>query len=113
MLRQMSWLVLKQFPCNSCSLCCQNIGHIEPLRQNDRGDGVCKYLENNQCSIYEDRPLICRIDDMYDQVYHKYFSKHDYYVENAKSCKILQKEFGLSEEDQLDLSKYWGNSLEK
>jgi len=27
----------------------------------DRGDGACKYLENNVCSIYEQRPEICRV----------------------------------------------------
>ena len=32
----------------------------------DRWDGVCRYLQNNLCSIYEHRPLVCRIDENYE-----------------------------------------------
>ena len=95
--------MFNSFPCNSCGLCCKNIGHIYELKSYDRGDGVCRYLERNLCSNYEERPLICRIDKMYDHVYHQSFSKEEYYTLNLKACKKLQVENGLSEKDQLDL----------
>ena len=31
-------------------------------------DGYCSHLKDNLCTIYEDRPLICRVDDIYDKV---------------------------------------------
>ena len=48
-----------KWTCQKCGTCCRFAGLItHPL---DRGDGVCKYLdENNLCSIYEDRPDMCR-----------------------------------------------------
>jgi Fe-S-cluster containining protein len=31
-----------------------------------RQDGTCEKLTGNQCSVYEDRPLLCRVDDLTD-----------------------------------------------
>lgn len=45
------------FECDSCGLCCMNIYKSEIYSELDRGDGVCKYLSGNLCSIYENRPL--------------------------------------------------------
>lgn len=97
--------MLSEYPCNSCGLCCKNLDHIEELKEYDRGDGVCIHLKNDLCSIYEERPLICRIDKMYDKVFYKQFSKKDYYIENLKACQKLQVESGHSENDQFDLKK--------
>ncbi|WP_064093130.1 YkgJ family cysteine cluster protein [Rossellomorea aquimaris] len=99
---------LNPFPCNSCGLCCQNIGHIEELKSYDLGNGTCKYLIDQKCSIYESRPLICRIEEMYEKVFFKQFTKEEYYLANLKACKKLQVEYSLSEKDQIDLTKYWG-----
>lgn len=104
----MSWLESNPFPCNSCGLCCKNIGHIVELEAYNNGDGACKFLINNKCSIYETRPLICRIDEMYEKTYHKQFSKEEYYLINLKACKEMQIDNNLSEAEQIDLDKYWG-----
>lgn len=87
------------FPCNSCGLCCKNIGHIKELKGFDSGDGTCMYLENNMCTIYATRPLICRIDEMYEQVFQKQLSKEEYYDINIKACQQLQREDGWSESE--------------
>lgn len=50
------------FPCTSCGACCRSIRHILPLF--DSGDGSCVHLVDNRCSIYNDRPTICRVDDI-------------------------------------------------
>jgi Fe-S-cluster containining protein len=85
------------FPCTKCGLCCQNIAHIPELKKFDLGNGVCKYYdaENKLCKIYENRPDICRVDKMYDLEYHKYFTRKEFYIENAKVCNMLQELAGV------------------
>ena len=90
---------LGSFPCTGCGLCCQNIGLIPQLKEFDLGNGICKFLKNSQCEIYENRPDICNIEKMFDLQYKNHFkSKTDFYIENAKVCNSLQ------EEKNLDLS---------
>lgn len=48
------------FLCDKCGLCCRNLNLSEIYADLDRGDGTCKYLQGNLCSIYEKRPLKCR-----------------------------------------------------
>ena len=63
------------FPCTKCGLCCQNISSIPELKDYDLGTGICKYFDSitNGCEIYENRPLICRVDKMFDLKYHKFY----------------------------------------
>lgn len=58
------------FRCSKCDLCCKDILHlgIEEAKELDRGYGVCYFLdeETNLCDIYEDRPIFCRVEDLYN-----------------------------------------------
>ncbi len=85
------------FPCTNCGLCCQNIATIEELKDFDLGNGTCKYFNviDNSCKIYNTRPDICRIDKMYDIQYNIFFTKKDFYNENAKVCNELQEKYKL------------------
>jgi Fe-S-cluster containining protein len=85
------------FPCTNCGLCCQNISTIAELKEFDLGNGTCKYFDNitNSCKIYDTRPNICRIDKMYEIKYNNFFSKNDFYIENAKICNKLQEKYKL------------------
>ena len=85
------------FPCTSCGLCCQNIANIEELKEYNLGNGVCKHFDyiSKKCLIYEDRPNICRVDKMLDLVYHKEFTKEEFYIGNAKVCNALQEQSKL------------------
>jgi len=87
------------FPCSVCGLCCQNISHVEELKDFDLGNGVCRYLDLNtkKCLIYDERPDICRIDKMYNSLYYKFFSKEEFYIENAKVCNKLQEQYKVDE----------------
>lgn len=87
------------FPCTSCGLCCRQIGRIEQLASFDRGDGICIHLKDYRCSIYENRPDICRVDVMYHKVYHQYFSKEEFYLENSRICEELQRQHEKSKEE--------------
>lgn len=39
------------FKCDKCGECCRHLDKSEEYRELDRGDGVCKYLDQNLCSI--------------------------------------------------------------
>ena len=79
------------FPCTKCGLCCQNV-HLNDLYKNlDRGDGVCKNLtEFMTCGTYDNRPIMCRIDEAYDTIFSQHISRQAYYKLNADFCYHLQ-----------------------
>ena len=52
---------MRKWKCSRCGVCCRLVFLIS--NELDRGDGVCKHLENNLCSIYNDRPEVCRVKD--------------------------------------------------
>lgn len=56
----------------------------------DSGNGSCKFLKDNLCSIYDKRPLICRIDECYEKFFSKEMSKEVYYKINSDMCKLLK-----------------------
>lgn len=87
------------FKCTGCGLCCQHVDraventkHIEWLEfPYDWDDsGRCEKLnENNQCSVYEDRPLICNVE-MFAEAFN--LNKEEFYKLNEQSCIDLQIE---------------------
>ena len=85
------------FPCTSCGLCCQNISTVKELSEFDLGNGTCKHFNivNNSCNIYETRPSICKIDEMFEDKYNQFFTKQEFYTENAKVCNLLQETYKL------------------
>ena len=79
------------FPCDLCGQCCRHL-NLSPLySQLDNGMGVCKYLEGNLCSIYEQRPLLCRIDECYEKFFRDSMTLDEYYALNLENCKKLKK----------------------
>lgn len=80
------------FPCDKCGGCCRNLDKSEIYSELDRGDGICKYLVGNLCSIYEKRPLLCRVDECYEKYFYQWMSREDYYRLNIEECKKLIEE---------------------
>lgn len=79
------------YNCEHCGCCCRNLDKSDIYAPLDRGDGVCKYLEGNDCLIYENRPLLCRIDDSYDSMFSSLMTREDFYKINKQVCKKLQR----------------------
>lgn len=79
------------FECDKCGNCCRNLKMSELYSDLDRGDGVCKYLVGNLCSIYEKRPLKCNIDKSYDEFFSKTMSREEFYEENYRVCEKLKR----------------------
>ncbi|MFJ7407673.1 MULTISPECIES: YkgJ family cysteine cluster protein [unclassified Lysinibacillus] len=91
------------FPCTSCGACCLSIEGIEFLKDFNV-NGKCNLLENNGCSIYETRPLLCRIDESYNQIFINYMTKEEYYFQNAKACNQLQEKLNIDKKYRVHLN---------
>ena len=79
------------FRCDKCGQCCRNL-HLSPIYDAlHDGDGVCRYLRGNLCSIYETRPLVCRVDASYEAFFREQMTYEEYVQYNYKCCAILKK----------------------
>lgn len=79
------------FQCEHCGCCCRNLDKSDVYAPLDRGDGVCKYLRGNDCSIYENRPLLCRVDESYEHFFSRIMTREEYYAVNKQACERLRK----------------------
>lgn len=63
----------------------------------DRGDGICRYfdLDTKLCSIYEQRPAKCNIDQMYHLFFESKMSKEQFYELNYLACVELKRRLEL------------------
>lgn len=84
------------FECDACGECCRNLNKSDLYKDLDRGDGVCKYLKGNLCSIYDERPLLCRVDESFELYFKNTMSKEDFYNLNYKACRFLKENAGKS-----------------
>ena len=80
------------FPCTTCGECCKKVNLSAETSSLDRGDGTCVYFDTktNLCSIYEDRPNICRVDYQYEKHYKQLLSWDDFVSVNLKACKEIK-----------------------
>lgn len=79
------------FPCNRCGACCRHVNKAKETQFLDRGDAVCQYYNENKklCSIYHDRPDICRVDTQYKLNYSKHYSWNEFIALNSIACRII------------------------
>ncbi len=78
------------FECDCCGCCCKNLDKSELYADLDRGDGTCIYLAGNLCSIYDERPLLCRVDECYERYFCEFMEYEEYYRLNKEECKNLK-----------------------
>lgn len=86
-------MLQSEFLCDKCGLCCMNLHRSELYSGLNRGDGICTYfnLQTNLCNIYKDRPLICRVDEMYKRFFHQTLTLHEFYQLNINVCDNLKE----------------------
>jgi Fe-S-cluster containining protein len=77
------------FPCVQCGLCCHEISKVPALAEYDRGDGVCRHLENKLCAVYKNRPLVCNVQAMYDFYFRAVMDGKTFIRENLMACMTL------------------------
>ena len=80
------------FECDKCGACCRHLSLFgkEYAWLND-GSGKCKYLDNKTslCTIYEIRPIICRVDEGYYRHFN-HISIEEYLKITENACKSLK-----------------------
>jgi Fe-S-cluster containining protein len=81
-----------KFKCDGCGLCCTKAYLIPELSHLIDENGQCKNFINSKCSIYENRPLVCNVDEYYKFVVSKKVSKRKFYTENYVVCEKLKME---------------------
>ena len=91
------------FPCTRCGLCCRSLDMNKDLQFLDRGDGTCRYLncETNECKDYQNRPLYCRVDEMYEKFFSGELLLDEYLRMNVDVCLSLQERAGIPEEERI------------
>jgi len=82
------------FKCNGCGECCRNLDKSDVYEELDRGDGTCRFLVEDQCSIYSERPMLCRVDESYWMYFKDKYTLEEYYNLNYEVCRKLQKDKG-------------------
>lgn len=82
------------FPCQQCGLCCQHVNLAAESQFLDRGDGTCRHYvaASKLCSIYAERPDICRVGQQYTMRYARLYAWDEYVALNLHVCARLQEQ---------------------
>lgn len=79
------------FTCDECGKCCSNLPAIEATKNLRLDNGCCKFLKNNLCEIYENRPIFCRGEKMFELVYSKIMTKKEFDKKRTEICDRLKR----------------------
>jgi len=82
---------MSSFPCTQCGLCCQYVHLSQETQFLDRGDGTCMHYDapTKACSIYTERPDICRVDRMYALHFVHQHTWDEFVALNLRVCAHL------------------------
>lgn len=109
---------MSSFPCTGCGMCCNKAGvwvkqakklvasgdtayggavkEVAEFPHACSPEGRCSKLdENNQCSIYDTRPLICSIERTWEKYHKDEMTLEEYYRRAATNCNIMITEAGM------------------
>lgn len=65
--------------------------------------GKCEMLgDDNKCKVYDDRPLICRIDELGEAFM---TDKKEWYKSNIRSCNTMMDEDGIDQSLRIKILK--------
>jgi Fe-S-cluster containining protein len=106
---------MANFSCSRCSACCRSIGKmvvaaqcacneaqedLHPIIEEiarfpftvDETTGCCPKLDHltNLCTVYHDRPVICRTEEMWIRYWSEVMTHDEWVAEAKKSCIKLQ-----------------------
>lgn len=112
------------FPCTGCSLCCRNVRKIHQDAINYPKEsivyraaaafpyswdesGSCLMLENNLCSVYYARPLLCNVKEISKQIALELNSDlSTIYSLTASACNELIANYGLDARFMIDTNQF-------
>ena len=58
---------LSDFKCVKCGECCKHLDLLA-FAKDMHVNGICKYLKNNLCTIYDDRPWYCNCYKVFNRI---------------------------------------------
>lgn len=81
------------FRCSKCGLCCKYAIRLPLFRHLDDGSGKCRYFDKvtKLCKIYENRPIVCNVDKMYESYFLNQYTREEFYELNYKACRLMQE----------------------
>ena len=85
---------MSSFPCIGCGACCKETDWLLDAGFPVEND-ACAHLIDDQCSIYETRPDVCRVDLMGDRLG---MPKRENYERTAKCCNKLMGREGVTQD---------------
>lgn len=105
---------MESFPCSGCGCCCKRIdkllNSLQFFSEEDQEilnfpykhkNGICENLnEQNECSIYENRPLICNVDK-FAEYYNK--EKKSFYLNTIEVCNEIMDEDNIDEKFRIKI----------
>jgi len=95
-----------EFLCSKCGACCRAAGKMDGAKYGlpIKKDGSCAHLIGNECSIYKDRPSICKVSNTTHKPF--YQSKKSYFIQATKRCHELIDEEGLDSSYKINIKEY-------
>ena len=80
------------FACTRCGLCCHHAGDVSDFPEPVDADGVCARYDRTArlCTIYEHRPLVCRVADLRPEG----VTEVDWFAANEAACRRLAEIHG-------------------
>ena len=85
------------YKCEKCGCCCKNIYVFDSLFEFKKDLGWCIHLTaDNLCNIYDTRPLICNVSEMYNKHFKDDFTESEFIEINKAVCRRLQERINLS-----------------
>lgn len=111
----------EKFPCTSCGCCCKKLKIALDNSKNSIHPGMIKAAEdfpydwdengscvmldkNNQCSVYETRPLFCRADDLGKVFgFENQTELKEWRILYAKACNAIMDEQNISKEYRIPI----------
>jgi Fe-S-cluster containining protein len=79
-----------------CGECCRRIGCVNLLPEFQGENGSCIHLgADNRCDIYAERPLLCRVDEIYEVFFASEMTLEVFYEENKKCCAAFRKNMNI------------------
>lgn len=112
------------FPCTGCSLCCKNVQKIRfdsleypkdsviyiaaaSFPYSWDSSGACNMLQNNLCSVYSSRPLLCNVREISKEIAVELHSDvNTVYALTAAACNSLIAAYGLDPQFMIDVAQF-------
>ena len=98
---------LDKFPCSGCGCCCKRIDELlvntdkleSPMKEilhfpYNHENGRCEKLgENNECTVYENRPVVCNFEKFISAFA---LNKQEIFEISIKSCNKIMDEDNIA-----------------